>query len=173
MPPNDSDDVLSVDFTSGLSGYFPKPKNKPHSSQFIPFISGSGPSGGGGWPTFSPMLVWAINFQFLLLCLYWLLSKIKLPPKPGKGNGGANGGGPGVQVVNPTDAARKAEEGKYRKQTIPVPVGADNSVHAGQAAWWYSWRMPPSRSLSLDVEVLEYSWVWDGLRFCALWCCGM
>ena len=25
-------------------------------------------------------------------------------------------------------------------------VGAENLIRAGQAAWWYSWRMPPSRS---------------------------
>jgi metal-dependent amidase/aminoacylase/carboxypeptidase family protein len=25
-------------------------------------------------------------------------------------------------------------------------VGAENLIRAGQAAWWYSWRIPPSRS---------------------------
>jgi hypothetical protein len=47
-----------------------------------------------------------------------------------------------------TTRARRVQEDfqAFYDQDPSYAVGAENLIRAGQVAWWYSWRMPLSRS---------------------------
>ncbi|PZG96398.1 hypothetical protein C1I97_26245, partial [Streptomyces sp. NTH33] len=58
---------------------------------------------------------------------------------------------PDVRIVNLETSVTRGDtfapgkEVHYRMHPANVAL-AENLVHAGQAAWWYSWRVPPRRS---------------------------
>ena len=54
---------------------------------------------------------------------------------------------------------------------------AENVVRAGQAAWWYSLRMPPKRGCRRMLSCAIWSWLvigdgsgWSGLALAMPWC---